>query len=246
MLKKFLIICSIVLLGVTTSSATYSSNGNNWNSTSYSYSSANAGSCSKYKSWANKYLNTYYTYCNYRDYRSYLYYNKKYKQCKKSVPVKCIKHKRLANQYLNAYYSSGYYGYYRYYQYYLKRYKQCKPTGALDTTKPTISLNGSATLNLKAGDAYEELATANDSKDGDITSKIVRTVTLHTDKVSRYFTLTYNVKDAAGNNADTKIRTIIVKKTEVPDTIKPIITLNGAATLNLKVGATYIESNSFR
>ena len=49
--------------------------------------------------------------------------------------------------------------------------------------------------------------------------------------------MTYNVSDAAGNAATEVVRTVIV----APDVTPPIITLNGASTINLDIFDTYTE-----
>lgn len=68
-----------------------------------------------------------------------------------------------------------------------------------DTTGPVITLNGSSNISLKVGEIYTELgAKATDSKDGDLTSKIITTGTVNT-AVAGTYTITYTVSDSAGN-----------------------------------------------
>ncbi|MFC0603350.1 immunoglobulin-like domain-containing protein [Winogradskyella pulchriflava] len=111
--------------------------------------------------------------------------------------------------------------------------------GTPDTVAPVITLNGSSTMNLEVGDTYNEPgATATDNVDGDLTSSIVITGTVNTNSAGTY-TRFYNVSDAAGNAATQVTRTVIV--TEPADTVAPVITLNGASTMNLEVGDTYNE-----
>ncbi|TYA52278.1 immunoglobulin-like domain-containing protein [Formosa maritima] len=108
-----------------------------------------------------------------------------------------------------------------------------------DTTAPVITLNGVSTINLFVGDTYTELgATATDNIDGNLTSSIVITGTVNTASAGTY-TRYYNVSDAAGNAATQRVRTIVV--TVIVDTTAPVITLNGASTINLFVGDTYNE-----
>ncbi|MDG5491174.1 immunoglobulin-like domain-containing protein [Psychroserpens sp. SPM9] len=112
--------------------------------------------------------------------------------------------------------------------------------GTPDTTAPVITLNGASTINLEVGDTYNELgATATDNIDGNLTSSIViGGDTVNTNSAGTYV-VTYNVSDAAGNNATQVTRTVIV--TQPADTTAPVITLNGASTINLEVGDTYNE-----
>ncbi|MEM5563461.1 immunoglobulin-like domain-containing protein [Psychroserpens sp. AS72] len=111
--------------------------------------------------------------------------------------------------------------------------------GTPDTTAPVITLNGASTINLEVGDTYNELgATATDNIDGNLTSSIVITGTVNTNTAGTY-TKYYNVSDAAGNAATQLTRSIVV--TQPADTTAPVITLNGASTINLEVGDTYNE-----
>ncbi len=78
-----------------------------------------------------------------------------------------------------------------------------------DTTPPTISLNGSSTINLTEGETWTDPgATATDDVDGDLTSSIAVTGSIDTSTVGTY-TLIYSVFDAASNTVSTT-RTIIV------------------------------------
>jgi hypothetical protein len=106
-----------------------------------------------------------------------------------------------------------------------------------DLEVPVISLNGASTVNLNPGDTYNELgATATDNVDGNISgSIIIGGDTVNTNVLGSYV-VTYNVSDAAGNDALEVIRTVVVS-----DTAPPVITLIGAATINLNVGDTYNE-----
>lgn len=78
----------------------------------------------------------------------------------------------------------------------------------VDSTKPVITLNGSASVELTVGDTYTDAgATASDDLDGTInvsTTGAVDTATAGT------YTLTYNATDAAGNQADPLTRTVVI------------------------------------
>ena len=74
---------------------------------------------------------------------------------------------------------------------------------------PTITLTGSATINLLVGDTYiEDGCVATDALDGDLTSSIITSGTVDTSTVGTY-TLTYSVTDSASNIVSTT-RTVIV------------------------------------
>ena len=108
-------------------------------------------------------------------------------------------------------------------------------TSTTDTTKPVITITGSAYPTVTVLTAYTELgATATDNKDGDITSKIVMTGTVNTSVIGTYY-VTYTVKDAAGNATSVK-RTV-----KVVDNVKPVITITGSAYPSIKLASTYTE-----
>ncbi len=113
----------------------------------------------------------------------------------------------------------------------------------IDTTPPVIHLNGESTVNLKIGDRYNERgATAQDNVDGNISANIViGGDTVDTSRADTY-TVTYNVRDNAGNRARQKTRRVVVSS--LPDTTRPVIHLNGESTVNLKVGDRYDEKGA--
>src|SRR4029077_4313717 len=83
--------------------------------------------------------------------------------------------------------------------------------GGGDTTPPTITMLGPATVTLTVGDTYTDAgATAMDALDGDLTAKIVTTNPVNTAQVGDY-TVAYNVKDTSGNAATPATRTVTVK-----------------------------------
>ncbi|WOD45088.1 immunoglobulin-like domain-containing protein [Hwangdonia lutea] len=110
-----------------------------------------------------------------------------------------------------------------------------------DTTAPVITLNGASTINLNVGDVYNEQgATASDNKDGDITANIIIGGDIVDTNTAGTYVVTYNVSDAAGNPATEVTRTVNV----VSDTTAPVITLNGASTIDLNVGDVYNEQGA--
>lgn len=117
------------------------------------------------------------------------------------------------------------------------------PKETPDKEKPEIKLKGDAEMTLTVGDAFVDPGfSCVDNVDGDCTSKVTITGTVDTSKVGTY-TLTYTAPaDKAGNPANTVTRTVTVG--EVPDTAKPVITLNGSATVTLTEGDTYVEQGA--
>jgi hypothetical protein len=107
-----------------------------------------------------------------------------------------------------------------------------------DVTPPVITLNGPATLDLNVGDSYtEQGATATDNVDGDITGSIVIGGDTVNTSIAGVYVVTYNVSDAAGNAAAEVTRTVTV----IADTTPPVITLIGAATINLELGDSFTD-----
>jgi len=109
-----------------------------------------------------------------------------------------------------------------------------------DTTAPVITLIGANPQVLTVGDSYTELGTTvTDNVDKGLTATIDATK-VDTTKVGTY-TVTYSVKDAAGN-AGTKTRTVKVNAASTQaDKEAPVITLTGANPQILTVGGSYTE-----
>ncbi|HZF31205.1 MAG TPA: tandem-95 repeat protein, partial [Gammaproteobacteria bacterium] len=83
--------------------------------------------------------------------------------------------------------------------------------GSGDTTGPTIALVGEAAVTLKVGAAYTDAgATATDTVDGDVTSRIKVTNPVDTAVIGTY-TVTYNATDLSGNAATPATRTVRVQ-----------------------------------
>ncbi|MCL6601504.1 MAG: S-layer homology domain-containing protein [Paenibacillus sp.] len=119
-----------------------------------------------------------------------------------------------------------------------------------DTVQPVITLNGDAIVNLPVGSEYTDAgSTAYDDVDGDITDRITTTVSsevygLTTIDVAKadIYTLHYNVSDAAGNPAVEVTRKVVVALD--PDVTKPVITLLGEPSVQLKNGANYTDTGA--
>ena len=114
--------------------------------------------------------------------------------------------------------------------------QQTRTVNVGDFTAPVISLIGSATVNIELGTSYTDAgATATDNIDGILTSSIVSTGSVNTSAQGSY-TISYNVADAAGNNATQVIRTVVVS-----DKTAPIIALLGSAAINHEQGTAYSD-----
>ena len=106
----------------------------------------------------------------------------------------------------------------------------------VDSEGPVISLTGANPQSVEVGAPYVELgATANDDFDGDVTDQLVIDASaLNTSIIGEYL-VTYDVTDTAGNQGETKVRTV-----RVADTTAPVITLSGG-DLQIPAGQAYLE-----
>ncbi len=109
-----------------------------------------------------------------------------------------------------------------------------------DTIAPVITILGSNPDSVVAGTTYTDAgATAFDNVDGTTTvatiSNNVDTLTLGT------YQVVYSATDTAGNNA-TATRTVNV--VSAPDTIPPVITINGSSTVNVFQNSTYTDQGA--
>ena len=90
-----------------------------------------------------------------------------------------------------------------------------------DTTPPVITLLGNPAVTVEVQSTYTDAgATATDNVDGNITPRIVTVNPVNTAKLGSY-TVTYDVKDNAGNAAKQVVRSV-----KVVDRTPPVITLN--------------------
>ena len=100
-----------------------------------------------------------------------------------------------------------------------------------DTTAPVITLTGLASVTHELGTTYTD---AGATSDGGETVTASGTVDVNT--VGPY-TLTYSASDAAGNVATSVTRTVTVS-----DTVAPVITLTGLASVTHELGTTYTDA----
>ena len=80
--------------------------------------------------------------------------------------------------------------------------------GTADTTPPVITLNGSASMTVTIGSSFPDPgATATDNIDGNVSVNVTGSVNV---SVVGIYTLQYNARDLAGNNATTVTRIVNV------------------------------------
>ncbi len=117
-----------------------------------------------------------------------------------------------------------------------------------DNVAPVLTLNGANPQYVIQGNSYIELgASATDNVDGDLTSKIVTDSSAVNTNVVGDYTVQYNVKDAAGNNAITRTRTVKVIPTGT-DTVPPVVTIqspiNGNTYNNQITSLSFIATDT--
>jgi hypothetical protein len=114
-----------------------------------------------------------------------------------------------------------------------------RTVSVLDRTKPVITLKGLVEMTLEAGFNYiEPGASGFDTLEGDISVRITvgGAVITRPTKLPSTFTLSYNLRDKAGNNATSVIRNVAIR-----DSVAPVITLNGNTSLTIEAGSAYVE-----
>ncbi len=105
----------------------------------------------------------------------------------------------------------------------------------IDNISPIINLIREQNITLNLNENYIEYgAEAYDNIDGDISSNIIINGVVDTSKVAKY-TITYNIKDSSGNEANTSREITII------DNISPAITLIKDSNITLEVNNNYIE-----
>ena len=109
-----------------------------------------------------------------------------------------------------------------------------RTVNVIDSTPPTITLNGNAEISLVEGTAYtEQGASASDNYDGDISgSVVIGGDSVDVSTVGTYV-LTYDVTDANGNAATQVTRTV---------TITAAIQLKGDEEIDLLVGDAFNDA----
>jgi len=110
-----------------------------------------------------------------------------------------------------------------------------------DDTSPIITLLGNPTVSITVGNTYVDAgATASDDIDGNITTDIITVNPVNTAIVGAY-TVTYDVKDTAGNSATEVSRTVTVNPAPIINvnlTIRDDNTVIGPITVPLETAGT--------
>ncbi|MDB4770089.1 DUF5011 domain-containing protein [Akkermansiaceae bacterium] len=106
-----------------------------------------------------------------------------------------------------------------------------------DSLPPVVTLIGSASVTIEAGSEYTDAgATASDTLDGAIAVVVDNKVNT---QVPGSYLVSFTAKDAAGNAAVEVTRTVIVE-----DTLPPVITLTGSASVTIEAGSDYTDAGA--
>jgi PKD repeat protein len=106
-----------------------------------------------------------------------------------------------------------------------------------DTSPPVITLTGSALVTIEAGADYTDAgATASDTLDGAIPVVVANEVNA---QVPGSYLVSFTATDAAGNAAVEVTRTVIVE-----DTLPPVITLIGSASVTIEAGSEFADAGA--
>ncbi|MDX8389046.1 MAG: DUF5011 domain-containing protein [Mariprofundaceae bacterium] len=121
--------------------------------------------------------------------------------------------------------------------------------GFSDITAPVITLQGNATEQAHVGWNYHDSgATASDGIDGDLTASISTSIvdassngvsSVDTSTAGLTFTIRYDVSDSAGNLA-----TRVTRSVTIIEGVRPVINLQGAASVSVVVGSTYNDAGA--
>jgi hypothetical protein len=118
-----------------------------------------------------------------------------------------------------------------------------------DTTVPVITVTGANPLTIDCGTTFTDPgATVADTCDSNPTLTVTGVGAVNTAEPGT-FTITYNAKDAAGNNAEPKTRQVIVAGDSCfdecdDDTVAPVITVQGANPVTVDCGSTYVDAGA--
>jgi hypothetical protein len=104
-----------------------------------------------------------------------------------------------------------------------------------DIHPPAVALRGDPKVTLEVGSAWEDPgASAQDTKDGDISAGLVR-LPIQLPNAIGLYNLTYSVTDQAGLTGSAR------RLLELVDTTAPVVTLRGGADIDLEVQAARFE-----
>ncbi len=109
-----------------------------------------------------------------------------------------------------------------------------------DEISPELELFGADTVQIEQWHAYIEPGyRALDEVDGNLTSSVLVSGNVDSTQVGTY-RIQYRVLDQMGNQSQVKTRVVVV----TPDVTRPFITLNGTATVSVRVNTSYTDAGA--
>ncbi len=112
-----------------------------------------------------------------------------------------------------------------------------------DVTPPVITLNGANPVSVAPGTIYTDAgATAIDDVDGSVTVTDDAVTVVDTSVEGNSYVVTFTATDSAGNTS--QATRVVNIATPVPDTIPPVITLNGANPVSVTLGTVYTDAGA--
>ena len=111
-----------------------------------------------------------------------------------------------------------------------------------DITAPVITLKGESETIVAQGSSYTDPGVnATDDRDGDLTDKVVVAGDQVDTFVPGVYNITYNLTDAAGNQAEEVVRKVTV---QAADILPPLLSLKGQATVYITQGDVYTDAGA--
>ena len=111
-----------------------------------------------------------------------------------------------------------------------------------DTTAPVITLKGEPETIVAQGSSYTDPGvTATDDRDGDLTDNVVIAGDLVDSFLPGIYNITYNLTDAAGNQAEEVVRKVTV---QAADTLPPLLSLKGQSVVYITQGDVYTDAGA--
>lgn len=113
--------------------------------------------------------------------------------------------------------------------------QKIRTVNVVDRIKPVITIIGNKYPTIALGSSYTDAgATATDNYDGDLTAKIVTAGIVDAATPGVYF-ISYTATDSSGNT------NVTTRQIKVTDTIKPVLTLVGAALITVPLNSVYTD-----
>ena len=113
----------------------------------------------------------------------------------------------------------------------------------IDTTPPTINLNGESIVRLNLNQQYVESGVTAETHDGNIIEDVIINGDEVDPNTEGFYTLKYRVIDPESNiSSKTLVRIVIVEK--APDINAPELIITGSADMEISVNSEYVDAGA--